>query len=102
MEFFKFEEMQIIPPENLSVHFNKRTKVFLETEDWFFSRFRKGKERTSNLKQLIKEISFRKNILNLTKTIVGASFFDFLREFYDIERGKTGGLEIIRKRMLRM
>ncbi len=102
MEFFKFEEMQIIPPENLSVHFNKRTKVFLETEDWFFSRFRKGKERTSNLKQLIKEISFRKNILNLTKTIVGASIFDILREIYEIERGKTGGLEIIRKRMLRM
>jgi len=100
MEFFKFEEIQIIPPKKLSEHFHKQTNNFLDSEEWFFSRIRKGKEQTNDLKQLIKIISFENNVLKITKAIVGASIFDVLREVYKIERNETGKFVIIRKRLM--
>jgi len=100
MEFFKYEEIEIEIPKQFSEHFEKRTNNFLDSEEWFFTRIRKGKEQTSNLKQLIKEIYLKNNVLNITKSIIGASIFDVLRKIYEVEREKTGDFVIIRKRLL--
>ncbi|MBC8385316.1 MAG: TIGR03960 family B12-binding radical SAM protein [Candidatus Cloacimonetes bacterium] len=100
MDFFKYEEMQIILPEDISDHFQERSEIFLKAEEWFYCRRRKGKEQTTDLKQIIVNITFHQNILTIIKKIVGASIFDILREVFEIERNETGRLEITRKRLI--
>ena len=100
MEFFQYEEMQIIPPENLYKTFSELSENFNNCESKMYTRIRKGKERTADLKKLVKQISWKDGELNIIKSIVGAGIFDILREVYGIQREDTNEFVIIRKRLI--
>ena len=100
MEYYQFEQLTIIPPKELKKQFEKYTNAFLESSEFKFTRIRKGKEKTSDLKEIIKEIQWDGSKLEIIKKIVGASIFDILRELYHIEREETNNFVIIRNRLL--
>ncbi|MCK4655224.1 MAG: TIGR03936 family radical SAM-associated protein, partial [Candidatus Cloacimonetes bacterium] len=100
MEYYKFEQLTIIPPKELEKQFEKYTNAFLESSEFKFTRIRKGKEKISDLKEIIKEIQWDGSKLEIIKKIVGASIFDVLREVYQIEREETNNFVIIRNRLL--
>ena len=100
MEYYKFEEVTVIPPEEYYDKFQTATTEFLQTTEFLFTRIRKGKEKTKDLKQLIKEIEWNGSQLQVTKTVVGASIFDLLEHVYGIDRFETNKFEIVRERLI--
>ena len=100
MEYYKFEQLTIIPPKELEKQFEKYTNAFLESSEFKFTRIRKGKEKTTDLKEIIKEIQWDGSKLEILKKIVGASIFDVLEQVYKIDRYRTNRFEIIREGMI--
>lgn len=100
MAYYKFEEVTVIPPAEYHDKFQEATAEFQQVSEFLFTRERKGKEKTSDLKQLVKEISWDGTKLNVTKTVVGASIFDLLEHVYKINRFETNRFEIIRERLV--
>ena len=72
----------------------------MQALEFLFTRIRKGKEKTKDLKQLVKQLTWNGTQLNVTKTVVGASIFDLLEHVYKIDRFETNRFEIIRERLV--
>ena len=100
MEYYKFEEVTVIPPKEYYDKFQTSTAEFLQTTEFLFTRIRKGKEKTKDLKQLVKKIEWNCSQLHVIKTVVGASIFDLLEHVYKIDRFETNRFEIIRERLV--
>lgn len=100
MDFYEFEELIVIPSSDLKTQFEQYTNAFLESSELKFTRIRKGKEKISDLKEIVKEIQWDGSKLEITKKIVGAGIFDVLKQVYHIEREETNNFVIIRNRLL--
>jgi radical SAM family uncharacterized protein/radical SAM-linked protein len=100
MEYYKFEEVTVIPPIEYYDKFQTATDDFLQASEYNFTRIRKGKEKTKDLKQLVKEIVWNGSQLFVTKTVIGASIFDVLEHVYKIDRYETNRFEIVREKLV--
>ena len=100
MEYYKYEEVIVIPPKEYYTQFKTVTKDFRQTKEFMFTRIRKGKEKTKDLKQLIKKLEWNGIQLFAKKTIIGASIFDILEHVYKIDRYETNRFEIVRERLI--
>jgi len=100
MDYYEFEKISVIPPEGFSEIFQQKTNEFNEAEEWSFTRIRKGKTKTGNLKSIVHEISWDNTELTVIKKTVGASIFDCLHHIYEIERDNTNDFEIIRRELV--
>ncbi|RLC54155.1 MAG: TIGR03960 family B12-binding radical SAM protein [Candidatus Cloacimonadota bacterium] len=100
MEYYKFEDVTVIPPAEYYDKFQTATTDFLQTTEFLFTRIRKGKEKTKDLKQLVKKIEWNDYQLNVTKTVIGASIFDILEHVYKIDRFETNRFKIVRQRLV--
>jgi len=99
MEYYKFEDVTLIPPVEYYEKFQTSTIEFQQASEFLFTRIRKGKEKTKDLKQLVKNIEWNGSQLFVTKTVIGASIFDILEHVYKIARLETNRFEIIRERL---
>jgi len=100
MEYYPFEELDVIPLPGLHDQFSRSVEEFHSRSEWIFARTRKGKVKEKDLKGLIQEMKFSDGRLVLIKRIVGASVFDILNEVFGIKRDDTGEIRIIRKALL--
>ncbi len=100
MEYYKYEEVTVKPPAEYFDRFQAKTAEFQEVDEFLFSRIRKGREQTRDLKPLIKKIEWNCAQLSVVKTVVGASIFDVLEHVYQIERYETNRFEIVRERLV--
>jgi len=100
MNYYEFEKISVIPPENFFNIFQQKTDEYEKAEEWQFTRIRKGKEKTGNLKSIINKIEWKTGELTVIKKTVGASIFDCLQHIYEIERDKTNEFEIIRRELI--
>jgi len=100
MDYYQFEKISVIPPNELTEIFQQKTHDFNKAEEWQFTRIRKGKTKTGNLKSIIHEISWNNAELTVIKKTVGASIFDCLQHIYEIERDNTNNFEIIRRELI--
>ena len=100
MEYYKYEEVTVIPPSEYFNKFQTKTAEFQKTDEFLFSRIRKKKEQTRDLKPLVTKIEWNDSQLSVIKTVVGASIFDILEHVYQIDRYETNRFEIIRERLI--
>jgi len=100
MDFYQFERLILIPPEEFKETFLTCTDEFTNCDNWQFTRTRKGKQKTSDLKDIVKSIYWDGEKLEIVKKIVGASIFDILREVFKFKRENTNRFIIIRKELL--
>ncbi len=100
MEYYPYELIIIEPDKKFNEKFKTLTVKFLKVKKWEISRIRKGKEKISNLKQIIHSITWNGKELEIIKKRVGASVFDILKEVYEVEREKTSSFNIIRKKLI--
>ena len=100
MNYYEFEKITVIPPAGTLENFQLNTIKFNEAGEWPFTRIRKGKAKTKDLKNIIHEIILNETELTVTKRVVGASIFDCLQHIYEIERDKTNDFEIIRRELI--
>ncbi|RLC56357.1 MAG: TIGR03960 family B12-binding radical SAM protein [Candidatus Cloacimonadota bacterium] len=100
MDYYQFEKISVLPPDGYSETFFNKTIEFNKAEEWSFTRIRKGKAKTGNLKSIIHEISWDNNELTVIKKTVGASIFDCLQHIYEIERDNTNYFVIIRRELI--
>ena len=100
MEYYKFEEVTVKPPNDYFETFQTKTAEFLKTGEFLFTRIRKGNEQTRDLKPLIKKIEWNGSQLSVLKAVVGASIFDILEHLYRIDRFETNRFEIVRERLI--
>ncbi len=100
MNYYEFEKISVIPPDNLHEIFKNKTMEFNKANEWQFTRIRKRKEKTGNLKNIIHEINWDNNELTVIKRTVGGSIFDCLQHIFEIERDSTNGFEIIRRELI--
>ncbi|MCF7793433.1 MAG: TIGR03960 family B12-binding radical SAM protein [Candidatus Cloacimonetes bacterium] len=100
MEYYKFEEVTVKPPADYFDKFQTITAEFQEATEFFFTRIRKKREQTKDLKALIKTIEWNGVQLSVVKTVVGASIFDVLDHVYQIDRHETNRFEIVRERLV--
>lgn len=100
MDYYQFEEVTVIPPTEYCEIFQTKTAAFLQTEKFLFTRIRKQKEQTKDLKPIVKKISWNGFQLSVIKTVVGASIFDILEHVYRIDRMETNRFAIIRERLI--
>jgi radical SAM-linked protein len=70
---------------------------YLASSSFPFTRERKGKTKTVDLKEIISKIEIYNNKLYITKKIQGASVFDILENIFNIERDSLENLKIVRK-----
>ncbi len=100
MNYYEFEKISVIPPQDSFKTFQQKTDEFNEAEEWQFTRIRKHKEKIGNLKDIIHKIEWTTGELTVIKKTVGASIFDCLQHIYGIERDKTNDFEIIRRELI--
>ncbi|NQV17123.1 MAG: TIGR03960 family B12-binding radical SAM protein [Armatimonadetes bacterium] len=100
MDFYQYERIILIPSKEFRDTFQTCTNEFPNCNNWQFTRTRKGKQKTSDLKDIVKSIYWDGEKLEIIKKIVGASIFDILREVYKFKRENTNKFEIIRKELL--
>jgi len=100
MDYYEFEKISVIPPTSFFKTFQQKTDEFNKADEWIFTRIRKGKEKTGNLKSIIHKIEWNNNELIIIKKTVGASIFDCLQHIYEIERENTNDFEIIRRELI--
>ncbi|MDA3814657.1 MAG: TIGR03960 family B12-binding radical SAM protein [Candidatus Cloacimonetes bacterium] len=100
MDYYQFEKISVIPPEEFTEILKQKTIEFNETEEWPFTRIRKGKAKTGNLKSIIHKIEWHNTELTVIKKTVGASIFDCLQHIFEIERENTNDFEIIRRELI--
>ncbi|MDP8200682.1 MAG: TIGR03960 family B12-binding radical SAM protein [Candidatus Tenebribacter burtonii] len=100
MNYYEFEKISVITPNENAESFQQKTIEFKKAEEWPFTRIRKGKKKTGNLKDIIQKIEWDNTELTVTKKVVGASIFDCLQHIYKIERDKTNDFEIIRRELI--
>ncbi len=100
MDYYEFEKISVIPPIGYTKNFQQKTVEFNEADEWQFTRIRKGKAKTGDLKSIIHNISWNNTELTVIKKTVGASIFDCLQHIYEIERDNTNDFEIIRRKLI--
>jgi radical SAM family uncharacterized protein/radical SAM-linked protein len=100
MDYYQFEKISVIPPDEYANNFQQKTNEFNEAKEWQFTRIRKGKAKTGNLKSIIHKINWNNTELTVIKKTVGASIFDCLQHIYEIERDNTNDFEIIRRELI--
>jgi len=102
MDFYQLERLILIPPVELRETFQICTNEFTNCDNWQFTRTRKGKQKISDLKDIVKSIYWEGEKLEIVKKIVGVSIFDILREVYKFKRENTNRFEIVRKELLEL
>ncbi|HPR18262.1 MAG TPA: TIGR03960 family B12-binding radical SAM protein, partial [Candidatus Cloacimonadota bacterium] len=100
MNYYKYEEVTVIPPAEYFAKFQTKTAEFQKVEEFLFTRIRKDNEQTKDLKPLIGKIEWNGSQLAVIKTVVGASIFDVLEHVYQIDRHETNRFEIIREKLM--
>ncbi|MCF7858443.1 MAG: TIGR03960 family B12-binding radical SAM protein [Candidatus Cloacimonetes bacterium] len=100
MNYYSLEKLTVIPPPEFAEMFREKTIAFNQKNVWPFSRTRKGKTKTGNLKDIIIKIEWIDSKLVMIKRTVGASIFDCLLSIYQIERNNTNFFEIIRQELI--
>ena len=100
MSYYVFEKISVIPPVEFTELFEKETAYFHKCSELLFTRIRKGKERTVNLKDIVQTLNWTGEKLEIIKKIVGASIFNVLEQVYKTERNKTNRFEIIREELI--
>jgi len=100
MNYYEFEKISVKPPIKFFDIFQQKTDEFNKAVEWQFTRIRKGKTKTGDLKNIIHKINWNNNELIVIKKTVGASIFDCLQQIYEIERENTNNFEIIRLELL--
>jgi hypothetical protein len=100
MNYYVYEKISVIPPAEFAELFEKETASFQKCSELLFTRIRKGKERTVDLKEIVQTLNWTGEKLEILKKIVGASIFDVLEQVYKIERNKTNRFEIIREELI--
>lgn len=101
MNYYVYEKISVIPPAEFAELFEKETASFQKCSELLFTRIRKGKERTVDLKEIVQTLNWTGEKLEIKKKIVGASIFNVLEQVYKIERNKTNRFEIIREEMIK-
>jgi radical SAM family uncharacterized protein/radical SAM-linked protein len=101
MRAMNYEKISVIPPAEFAELFEKETASFQKCSELLFTRIRKGKERTVDLKEIVQTLNWTGEKLEIKKKIVGASIFNVLEQVYKIERNKTNRFEIIREEMIK-
>lgn len=94
------EEIAVYPPASQLDAIQQKVRDFKDAEEWFYTRVRKGKERTADLKILMHQCTWEDDHVTLIKEITGASLFDILREVFGVKREETGEYRLVRKRLL--
>jgi radical SAM family uncharacterized protein/radical SAM-linked protein len=100
MNYYVSEKISVIPPAEFAELFEKETASFQKCSEFLFTRIRKGKERTVDLKEIVQTLNWTGEKLEIIKKIVGASIFNVLEQVYKIERNKTNRFEIIREELI--
>ncbi|MCD6176692.1 MAG: TIGR03960 family B12-binding radical SAM protein [Candidatus Cloacimonetes bacterium] len=100
MNYYEFEKISVITPNENAESFHQKTIEFNKAKEWPFTRIRKGKKKTGNLKDIIHKIEWENTELTIIKKTVGASIFDCLQHIYEIERDNTNDFEIIRRELI--
>lgn len=77
------EEIAVYPPASQLDAIQQKVRDFKDAEEWFYTRVRKGKERTADLKILMHQCTWEDDHVTLIKEITGASLFDILREVFE-------------------
>ncbi len=106
----KMLSMDFYPKELIKVDFGnyydselleKRLKKYTQSENWIFSRTRKGKTSKKDMKPLIEKILLKEKTLIVQKFRNGLSVFDILESVFEIKRENTNNLKIIRENFIR-
>ncbi|MBL7149975.1 MAG: TIGR03960 family B12-binding radical SAM protein [Candidatus Cloacimonetes bacterium] len=100
MNYYVYEKASVIPPAEFAELFEKETTSFQNCSELLFTRIRKEKERTVDLKEIVQTLNWTGEKLEITKKMVGANIFDVLEQVYKIERNKTNRFEIIREELI--
>ncbi len=100
MSYYVFEKISVILPTEFAELFEKETASFQKCSELLFTRIRKEKERTVDLKEIVQTLNWTGEKLEIIKKIVGASIFDVLEQVYKTRRNKTNKFEIIREELI--
>lgn len=100
MNYYEFEKISVTPPIVIRQQFKSKTSEFNKADNWMFTRIRKGKNKTRDLKKIVHNLSWNGTELIVIKKTVGASIFDCLEHIYKIERDNTNNFEILRLELL--
>lgn len=101
MEYYNLEKVSVYPEEKYYKRFEEGLNDYNSREEWIFTRVRKGKERSQDLKQKIHRTFWIDGKLTVIKEKVGASIFDFIEQVFGIERDNTDRFRIVREEMFR-
>lgn len=96
MESIRCESLRIHPDAKLAERAESCLLQYGQQPSVPFTRIRKGKERTVELKEVIHEMTLRDDQLILIKELRGASVFDILETVFGMPREECGSLRIVR------
>jgi hypothetical protein len=88
------------PPKSQLDAVKAKVDEFNAASQWLYTRIRKKRERTADLKELLPLCRWEGDHVHIVKSIVGASLFDIMREVFGVEREVTGDFTLIRKKIL--
>ena len=97
---FNIEELKVVFPEQFKSQIKNQMEKWDNVEEWIYSRTRKGKVKEYDLKQIVKSMTLKENVLMIKKKLVGGSFFNIAEEVFGFERNDLIGWEIIRTNIL--
>ncbi|PID29939.1 MAG: B12-binding domain-containing radical SAM protein [Candidatus Cloacimonadota bacterium] len=101
MEIYTKENVECSFPSGFDIDFiDNRIHEFGGSEEWLFTRVRKKKPKTADMKKLIHELSLKERKLSLTKSLRGAGIYDILDSVFDIDRDTAGELKIRRVNLI--
>jgi radical SAM family uncharacterized protein/radical SAM-linked protein len=97
---FTQEDIAMYPPKSQLDAVKAKVDEFNAASQWLYTRIRKKRERTADLKELVPLCRWEGDHVHIVKSIVGASLFDIMREVFGVEREVTGDFTLIRKKIL--
>ena len=99
MEYFNSEYVEVYFPKKYSQHFEQKLAEYDLLDDLIYSRIRKKKEKSYNLKELVESMSVSNNTLFVKKSLKSVSIFDILEHVFDFPREKASAFRIVRKKL---
>ncbi len=99
MEYFNYEYVEVYFPKELEEHFSQKLAHYNHLDELIYSRIRKKKEKSYNLKMLVESMEVSDNTLFVKKTLQSVSIFDILEHVFGFTREKASAFKIVRKRL---
>ncbi|MCD4828869.1 MAG: TIGR03936 family radical SAM-associated protein [Candidatus Cloacimonetes bacterium] len=97
MSSSSFEWVSVWPSPEFYDQFASDAAAFAAAVQWPFERTRKGKTRTSDLKQLVHRLDWDGAAFHIVKALAGASVYDVIEQVFGQQREDTGGWRIVRR-----